>query len=211
MREASEHDDQWWPHLVDLEDPPISRSDGGAQPDETSRPEPERGLCVVGGFCLSRACLVAADAEAAAEAVRQLAVPELVCLFLYQAQVDGAGHAHGFHPTVAEYVSAIEAVDRNLADVLAALESRPTRAAEDWLVVVTSDHGGRGTNHEKGHDVPEILHSFLIVSGDAAARGTFAEPTYLVDAPATVLAHLGIEPEQAWGLDGVPRGLNPAR
>lgn len=152
-----------------------------------------------------------ADAEAAAEAVGQLAVPELVCLFLYQAQVDGAGHAHGFHPTVAEYVAAIEAVDRNLADVLAALEFRPTRAAEDWLVVVTSDHGGRGTNHEKGHDVPEILHSFLIVSGDAAARGTFAEPTYLVDAPATVLAHLGIEPEQAWELDGVPRGLNPAR
>lgn len=152
-----------------------------------------------------------ADAEAAAEAVRQLAVPELACLFLYQAQVDAAGHANGFHPTVAEYVAAIEAVDRNLADVLAALESRPTRAAEDWLVVVTSDHGGRGTNHVKGHDVPEILHSFLIVSGDSAARGKFTEPTYVVDAAATVLAHLGIEPEGAWGLDGVPRGLKPAR
>lgn len=152
-----------------------------------------------------------ADAEAAAEAVRQLAVPELVCLFLYQGQVDEAGHAHGFHPTVAEYVAAIEAVDRNLADVLAALESRPTRAAEDWLVVVTSDHGGRGTNHGKGHDVPEILHSFLIVSGDSADRGKFTEPTYLVDAAATVLAHLGIEPEDAWGLDGARRGLKPAR
>jgi len=150
-----------------------------------------------------------ADAEAAAEAVRQLAVPELACLFLYQGQVDEAGHAHGFHPTVAEYVAAIEAVDRNLADVLAALESRPTREAEDWLVVVTSDHGGRGTNHAKGHDVPEILNSFLIVSGNAAARGKFTEPTYLVDAAATVLAHLGIEPEDAWGLDGVRRGLKP--
>ena len=152
-----------------------------------------------------------ADAEAAAEAVRQLADPTLTCLFLYQGQVDEAGHAHGFHPTVAEYVAAIEAVDKNLADVLAALEARPTRAAEDWLVVVTSDHGGRGTNHTKGHNVPEILHSFLIVSGAGAARGTFAEPTYLVDAAATVLAHLGIEPDEAWGLDGVPRGLKPAR
>jgi arylsulfatase A-like enzyme len=84
-------------------------------------------------------------------------------------------------------------------------------AAEDWLVVVTSDHGGRGTNHTKGHDVSEILHSFLIVSGAAAARGTFAEPTYLVDAAATVLAHLGIDPDEAWGLDGVPRGLKPDR
>jgi predicted AlkP superfamily pyrophosphatase or phosphodiesterase len=152
-----------------------------------------------------------ADAEAAAEAVRQLADPALTCLFLYQGQVDEAGHAHGFHPSVAEYVAAIEAVDKNLADVLAALEARPTRAAEDWLVVVTSDHGGRGTNHTKGHDVPEILHSFLIVSGAAAARGTFAEPTYLVDAAATVLAHLGIEPDEAWRVDGVPRGLKPAR
>lgn len=147
------------------------------------------------------------DAEAAAAAVALLAAGPIDCLFVYFGQVDETGHVHGFHPGVPEYVAAIETVDGHVGALLDAIARRPTRSAEDWLVVVTSDHGGRGTGHGKGHDVPEILRSFLIVSGAAAERGRFDAQTYLVDAPVTVLAHLGVETAPEWELDGRPRGL----
>lgn len=147
------------------------------------------------------------DASAAEEAIAQLADPKLDCLFLYFGQVDETGHKHGFHPTVPKYIAAIERVDQHVGEVLAALEKRSTRASEDWLIVVTSDHGGKGTNHSKGHQVPEILNSFMIVSGESAQRGKFEEQTYLTDPVVTVLTHLGVKVADDWKLDGKPRGL----
>ena len=51
------------------------------------------------------------------------------------------------------------------------------------------------------------MNSFLIVSGDGAERGELKDVTYLVDAPVTVLAHLGVAPKPEWKLDGRPVGL----
>jgi arylsulfatase A-like enzyme len=73
--------------------------------------------------------------------------------------------------------------------------------------LVTSDHGGQGTNHGGGHNDPDVLHSFLIVSGMAATKGKLDAPTYLVDVVPTILAHLGIAADPAWQLDGRPVGL----
>jgi len=74
-------------------------------------------------------------------------------------------------------------------------------------VLVTSDHGGKGTGHGNGHDVPEIRNSFTIVSGPAAARGRLDEVTHLVDVPFTALVHLGVSIDPTWKLDGRVIGL----
>lgn len=147
------------------------------------------------------------DALAAAEAVRILKSSDPDLMFLYLGQVDETGHQEGFHPSVAAYVRAIERVDLLIGQVLAAMKARPSFPREDWLVIVTSDHGGRGTNHSDGHRVPEILNSFLIVSGPSAQPGDFDVPTYIVDAPVTALRHLGIEADPKWELDGRAVGL----
>jgi predicted AlkP superfamily pyrophosphatase or phosphodiesterase len=147
------------------------------------------------------------DAEATAAAVKHLTEANPDAVFLYIGQVDVAGHTHGFHPSVPEYLAAIERADKLVGDAVAAVKARKTYADEDWLFVVTSDHGGQGKGHGGGHDKPEILNSFLIVSGNAAQRGTFDEQVYLVDAPVTVLAHLGVQPKDSWKLDGRPVGL----
>jgi predicted AlkP superfamily pyrophosphatase or phosphodiesterase len=128
-------------------------------------------------------------------------------LFVYLGQVDEHGHKYGFHPTVPKYIEAIERVDRHVGELLAAMNGRKTLDQEDWLVLVTSDHGGRGKDHADGHNVPEILNSFMIVSGRAGRRGKIEEQTYLVDVPVTALVHLGVKIDAAWKLDGVPRGL----
>jgi hypothetical protein len=70
---------------------------------------------------------------------------------------------------------------------------------------------GKGYGHGGGHETPEILNSFLIVSGPSARRGKFEEQTYLVDAPVTVLTHLGVELDESWQLDGRAVGLTQKR
>jgi arylsulfatase A-like enzyme len=40
---------------------------------------------------------------------------------------------------------------------------------------------------------PEILTTFLVVSGPGSAKGRINGPTYVVDVAATGLAHLGVD------------------
>lgn len=152
---------------------------------------------------------VNADAKAVEAAAKILSERDPTVLFYYIGQVDETGHAKGFHPSVPEYVAAIQQADQHVGAVVTAMRSRATFAQEDWLVIVTSDHGGKGTGHGGGHEVPEIRNSFLIVSGSAAQRGEMNETTYLVDAPVTALAYLGVAADPAWKLDGRPVGLKP--
>ena len=134
--------------------------------------------------------------------------PDLV--FLYLGQVDECGHSFGFHPTVKEYVQAIERVDGHIGQVTQAIESRQTYAKEDWLILICTDHGGAGTDHADGHTNPDIRRTFLIVSGPSAAVDAPQTQTYQVDVVATALTHLKISLHQDWGLDGKPVGLKSA-
>jgi predicted AlkP superfamily pyrophosphatase or phosphodiesterase len=147
------------------------------------------------------------DVEATDEAVKQLATGNPDALFLYIGQVDETGHAYGFHPSVPEYIAAIERADALVGRAIAAMRSRPSFAQEDWLVIVTSDHGGKGKGHGGGHNDPDVMNSFLIISGNSARSGRFDEQVYLVDAPVTALAHLGIPLQPEWKLDGRAVGL----
>jgi hypothetical protein len=147
------------------------------------------------------------DAGVAAEAVELLGMRKLDVLFLHFDGIDRAGHKYGFHPTVSEYMAAIHTVDGYIGDVLEAMRQRPKFATEDWMVIVCTDHGGRGTKHSHSHDAPEVRDVFLIVSGPAAQRGTLTDPTYQVDVAPTVAAHLGIAVDSSWQWDGRVAGL----
>jgi predicted AlkP superfamily pyrophosphatase or phosphodiesterase len=149
----------------------------------------------------------AADARLAGEAAKYLreADPDAVCV--YFGQVDEAGHAKGFHPTVPEYVAAIERVDRHVGELLAAIDGRPNAKNEQWLVIVTTDHGGQGTRHGDGHKVEEIRRVFLIASGPGVKDPGPGRQTYLVDAVPTALAWLGVPIDPKWELDGTAFGV----
>lgn len=128
-------------------------------------------------------------------------------LFVYFYDVDAAGHASGFHPHSIPYVKQIEEVDGQIGTILAALQARPTYAQEDWLVVVTSDHGGAWDGH--GKDRPEDRTIPMIVSGPSVQGqgGEIHPDPAQVDVAPTVFAHLGIPVDPAWGFDGKPLGL----
>ena len=60
---------------------------------------------------------------------------------------DHGGHSAGFYPFSREYLHALYTSDTYIAAALAAIRSRPTFKDEDWLVMVTADHGGYARSH----------------------------------------------------------------
>ena len=147
------------------------------------------------------------DAQVADMALRVLRDRDPDVLFVHFDEVDGAGHKHGFHPTVPEYTRAVEQTDGYVGRLLEAVRARKNYAHEDWLVLVSTDHGGSEKDH--GKDVPEHRTIFVIVSGPATARGAIEPPPGVVDVAATALAHLGVALDPKWDLDGKPVGLKP--
>lgn len=151
--------------------------------------------------------LFPADARIADMALRVLRERDPDVLFVHFDEVDGAGHKHGFHPKVPHYVKAIEQTDDYIGRLLRAVRARKGYATEDWLILVSTDHGGSEKSH--GQNIPEHRTIFVIVSGANAARGRITPPPGVVDVAATALVHLGIPLDPKWDLDGKPVGLKP--
>ena len=147
------------------------------------------------------------DEKLAYKAAEFLAQQNPHAVFVYFGQVDEIGHQDGFHPSVPSYLQALQAVDTHVASLVKAIQSRPEYLAENWLVVISTDHGGRGRKHRGGHEVPEIFTTFLVVSGKDSIKGEIEEPSYIVDVPVIALTHLGIPIEGAWQLDGKAVGI----
>ncbi|WP_371280793.1 alkaline phosphatase family protein [Variovorax sp. OK605] len=66
-------------------------------------------------------------------------------IFYYLHNVDS--HAASYAPLNAFYQSKIVGEDQQIQQVLNALVARPNYANEEWLIVVTSDHGGLNSGH----------------------------------------------------------------
>ena len=149
----------------------------------------------------------AKDKAIATDASNLIAEKDYRVVVTYFGNCDSAGHGKGFHPSVPAYISAIEAVDGHIGKLLTAIESRTNYKQEDWLILLSADHGGKGTGHSNGHNVPEILTIPFIVSGKNVVRGPIKEQVYVVDIPTTALHHLGIAIQPEWKLDGKVIGL----
>ena len=87
-----------------------------------------------------------------------------------------------------------------------AVRARPGYENEDWLVLISTDHG-RSADGGHGGDSPEEMTIFILASGAATVDWPQPGPAHIVGrSPRTALAHLGIEIDPAWGLDGRPLG-----
>jgi hypothetical protein len=122
--------------------------------------------------------------------------PDVV--FVHLDEVDHQGHVAGFSATVPEYLAAIETVDAQIGEMLDAIRARDTYATEDWLVVVTTDHGGLDRGH--GGQSAQERTIFLIASGSSVRSGQVISPGPGQTAvPATVMKHLGLRIDPGWG------------
>ncbi len=60
---------------------------------------------------------------------------------------DRNGHGFRFEPEIPEYMQALVDSERDGMDIIEAIESRENYEKEDWLILVSSDHGGFGYGH----------------------------------------------------------------
>jgi beta-galactosidase len=147
-----------------------------------------------------------ADARSVDEAVRRLRDGAVDVAFVYLGNPDVVGHdstAVGH-----AYTASIETADTEIGRLLDAVRHRPTYEQEDWLVLVTTDHGRRDDGSHGGHS-PQETRVFWLASGPSMLEGTPVHPPSAVDVVPTALAHLGIPVDPAWGLDGRAVGLRP--
>jgi predicted AlkP superfamily pyrophosphatase or phosphodiesterase len=145
------------------------------------------------------------DGKVAAKAARTLKSEDIDVMFVQLDHVDHAGHSHDFSPGSEKYLHAIEKADRQVGKIVTALEKRKNLAHENWLIIVSTDHGGSEFGH--GKNIPEHRTIFFITSGKDASRGEIRGDVNVVDVAATALVHLGIDIKDKWQLDGRGTGL----
>ncbi|MCU0797852.1 MAG: alkaline phosphatase family protein [Akkermansiaceae bacterium] len=165
------------------------------------------GEAVCGCFTFTDGTQSQTDADLTLKTLELLETTNPKLVFYYQGNIDAAGHRFGFSPEVSDYMDAIELADARIGRVLAAVRARPGYAAEDWLYVLTSDHGGIGKGHG-GHTPEERIIPF-VASGGSVPKGMISEQVIgQVAVPATVFRHLGmgIPEEWGWEADGFGNG-----
>lgn len=67
--------------------------------------------------------------------------------FIYFGAVDYWGHRLGFSKWNPCYKNALKDVDKGISELLSALKERQNYEDEDWLILFTTDHGGKGFTH----------------------------------------------------------------
>jgi predicted AlkP superfamily pyrophosphatase or phosphodiesterase len=149
-----------------------------------------------------------ADSLSVAAAVDRLENEDIDAAFVYIGDADEVSHVTGTYAP--EYLRAIEAADVLVGRLVAAIQARPTYAVEDWLILVSTDHG---RNEEGGHggDSDQERTIFFLAHGPSVARQPIETPPNIVDVAVTALVHLGVEIDPAWNLDGRPIALRAAR
>lgn len=147
-----------------------------------------------------------ADERSAAAAVEHLRTADPDAMFVYLGNPDETSHqTRGIGE---EYRTAIALADRHLGLVVDAIRGRATYAEEDWLILVSTDHGRRPDGGHGGDSEVERT-IFYLAAGPSTLQGSLPGTPQIVDVATTALAHLGIRIDPAWGLDGKVVGLAP--
>ena len=158
-------------------------------------------LVAVDGYDLGWA---EADGVVTERAARHLVAADPDAAFVYLGNPDETSHRHA--SIGAEYREAIALSDRHVGQLVEALRARATYAEENWLVLISTDHGRREDGGHGGAS-PEEMTTFILAAGPATRSWPAAGPTFIVDVAATALQHLGVPGEVAAELDGRPLGI----
>lgn len=145
------------------------------------------------------------DTDVTNKTIETILTKDIDAIFVHLDDVDHAGHAFGYHPENEKYISAIENSDKRVGKIVSSLKKRINYKNENWLIIISTDHGGSGTSH--GQDIAEHTTIFYIASGNDVEKGAIESQVNVVDIAATAMQHLGIEIKDEWNLDGKPIGL----
>ena len=85
-------------------------------------------------------------------------------VFVIYEPTDSTGHGYGFTFNNPRYKEAFKTADQYGLETIDAIKQRETYETEDWLIIITSDHGGIGTDHG-GASIQERM-TFIVTNKD---------------------------------------------
>ncbi len=127
------------------------------------------------------------DDAVAAEAARYLRLEGPNLTWVYLQYTDDAGHRYGDSP---EMDAAVRAMDRRVGQITDALSQRQ---GEDWLVVVTTDHGRDAVDGREHGEQTTRERTTWIVTNSRRLNARFAQSPPIVDILPSIAAHLGLD------------------
>lgn len=121
--------------------------------------------------------------------------------WIYLQHTDDVGHLHG---DSSEFAAAVRLMDRHISTVREAIRMRRQRHDEDWLLLITTDHG-RDAATGKEHGAQSARERTTWIATDSRRlNNRFRDDPAVVDILPSIASHLGlhIPPEIRRQLDG---------
>ncbi|GLQ31756.1 alkaline phosphatase family protein [Litoribrevibacter albus] len=134
--------------------------------------------------------------------------------FVHLDDPDHYGHSSGFG---SQYDNSIITVDQQLGQLLDAVEALEESTGDDWLVMVTTDHGRDLLGY--GHGDQTTQEKTIFIASNKLMNKEFTQPVGNVansdfgglygyaaqtSITPTLLRHMGVPLETHWKLDGIP-------
>jgi hypothetical protein len=157
------------------------------------------------GYCVDM-YITGSDNSIATQLATDLANKQMDAVTIVIDAPDAAGHGYGFHPSIPQYVEAMNQSDVWIGLMMDAIFARTNYAEEDWMVILSTDHAGSGYGH--GYNIPEHREVPLIIWG-AESPGPIWPAPDAVDIVPTALRHMGVDVRSEWDLDGRAVGIEP--
>jgi len=129
----------------------------------------------------------ATDDDIIASAAKPILASQPDVVFAYLVAPDLAGHDQGWGSV--EYSDALTSSDRALGELIA-------HAGDDYAIVVTTDHGGHGNDHQLSHPIDKV--TFVVARADAIAPASSWPSAHVLDIAPTVAAIAGFAPAPVW-------------
>jgi len=106
---------------------------------------------------------------------------------------DLSGHIYGWMSK--EYLNAVEKVDQAIATIIET--TRKTSIYDETIIIITSDHGGKGKTHKGTHD-ENMKVPWIAIGNKIKKNYKINDIVFIQDTAPTVLQALGIDPPEQW-------------
>lgn len=130
------------------------------------------------------------DAHVVAETARYIEQVGPDLSWVYIEYPDDIGHAFGDGP---EQVAAVQHIDGQIGTIWNAIERRQASHEEDWLLVVTTDHGRDAETGKEHGNQTERERTIWIVTNSDRLNARFYDMPAIVDILPSIATHLGLQ------------------
>ena len=143
------------------------------------------------------------DTAVVAEAARYVSAEAPDLSWIYLQHTDDMGHGYGDSP---QQIEAVKLMDEHIGAIWKSITERQDMHAEDWLLVITTDHG-RDAETGRGHGgQSDRERTIWIATNSSRLNAHFNETPAIVDIVPSIAAHLrlNIPDSVREQLDGQP-------